>query len=102
MVGGSNFLEIIVETSDNLDLSDSDLRRHSGFLLDGVGDTGFLKKNRGALQGRPEPAKGAQSATMVYSYKCTLCKRAVVAAFDLSATGLDAFESDHWLQNLDV
>ena len=82
-----------------LDFSDFDLRLHSGVLLDGVGDTAILKKNREALQGRPKLAKGAQSATMVYSYQYTLCRRAVVATFDLSAKGLDALKTDHWLQN---
>ena len=30
-------------------------------------------------------------------YNYSLCRRAVVATFDLSAANLDAFESDHWL-----
>ena len=37
---------------------------------------------------------------MMYSYKYTLARRAVVATFDLSATRLDALTDDHWLQNL--
>ena len=97
----SDFLEVTVEFNEHLDFSDFDLRFHSSVLLDGVGDTGILKKNREALPGRPKLAKGAQSATMVYSYQCTLrlCRRAMVATFDLSANGLDAFKTDHWLQN---
>ena len=74
-------------------------RYHSGVLLDGVGDAMILKKNREALQGRPKLSKGAQSATMMYAYQYTLCRRAVVATFDLSAENLGAFSSDHWLQN---
>ena len=35
---------------------------------------------------------------MVYSYKYTLARRAIVATFDLSAENLDLFESDHWLK----
>ena len=98
-VGVSDFLEVTVESNEHLDFSDFDLRFHAGVPLDGVGDTSILKKNREALQGRPKLAKGAQSATMVYSYQYTLCRRAVVATFDLSAKGLDAFTTDHWLQN---
>ena len=75
------------------------MRHHAGVLLDGVGDALILKKNREALQGRAKQAKGAQSATMMYSYKYTLARRAVVATFDLSATRLDALTDDHWLQN---
>ena len=44
-------------------------------------------------------AKGAQSATMIYSYKYTLARRAVIATFDLSAKNLTALTSDHWLRN---
>ena len=36
---------------------------------------------------------------MVYSYKYTLARRAIVATFDLSAENLDLFESDHWLKS---
>ena len=35
----------------------------------------------------------------MYAYSYTLCDRAVVATFDLSASNLDAFETDHWLKN---
>ena len=99
VLGLPGFLEITVEMNEHLDFSDYDIREHSGVLLDGVGDALILKKNREALQGRPKLAKGAQSATMMYSYQYTLCKRAAVATFDLSAKNLDAFKSDHWLQN---
>ena len=43
--------------------------------------------------------KGAQSAIMMYSYKCTLARRAVVATFDLSAANLVALSKDHWMKN---
>ena len=36
---------------------------------------------------------------MIYSYKYTLARRAVVANFDLSAKNLGALKTDHWLQN---
>ena len=49
--------------------------------------------------GRAKEAKGAQSATMMYSYKYTLARRAVVATLDLSAGNLAALASDHWLRN---
>ena len=81
-------------SKQSCDFSDLDIRYHSGVLLDGVGDAMILKKNREALQGRPKLSKGAQSA-----YQYTLCRRAVVATFDLSAENLGAFSSDHWLQN---
>ena len=99
VLGVPDFLEITVEMNEHLDFSDLDVRHHSGVLLDGVGDALILKKNREALQGRPKLSKGAQSATMMYSYQYTLCRRAVVAIFDLSAKNLKAFSSDHWLQN---
>ena len=50
------------------------VRYHGGVLLDGVGDALILKKNREALQGRAKQAEGAQSATMMYSYKYTLAR----------------------------
>ena len=94
-----SYLEVTVENNEHLDFSDFDVRHHAGVLLDGVGDALILKKNREALQGRAKQAKGAQSATMMYSYKYTLARRAVVATFDLSATRLEALTDDHWLQN---
>ena len=63
------------------------------------GDAMTLKLNREALQGRPKVCKGAKSATNVYAYDYTFCRRAIVATFDLSAQHLDAFHTDHWLSN---
>ena len=93
------FLEVTVEMNENLDFSELDTRVHGGVLLDGVGDAFILKKNRESLQGQAKMCKGGQSATMMYSYQFTLARRAVVATFDLSASNLDAFQSDHWLSN---
>ena len=75
------------------------VRCHGGVLLDGVGDALILKKNREALQGRAKQAEGAQSATMMNSYKYTLARRTVVATFDSSASHLEALSSDHRLLN---
>ena len=98
--GESTFLEVTVEDIEHLDMADFDVRHHGGVLLDGVGgDALILKKNREALQGRAKQTKGAQSATMIYSYKYTLARRAVVATFDLTAKNLAALKVDHWLQN---
>jgi len=99
LVGALGFLEVTVEDHEHLDFADFDREEHSGVLLDGVADAMILKKNREALQGRAKLCKGGQSATNMYSYGYTLCKRAVVATFDLSAKNLDAFDSDHWLSN---
>ena len=96
-LGLAEYLEVTVEDNANLDFSDFDRRKHSGVLLDGVADAMILKHNREALQGRPKLCKGGQSATMIYSYNYTLCNRAVVATFDLSAAHLEAFTDDHWL-----
>jgi hypothetical protein len=38
-------------------------------------------------------------ATVMYAYPYTLCRRGIVATFDLSASNLDMFETDHWLSN---
>ena len=93
------FLEVTVEDSTQLDLSDFDVSTHAGVLLDGVGDTLFLKRNREALQGRPKVCKGGKSGTMMYAYPYTLCRRAVVATFDLSAANLKLLHTDHWLSD---
>ena len=53
----------------------------------------ILKKNRESLQGRAKLTKGAQSATMIYSYKYILARRAVIATLER------AFKADHWLKN---
>ena len=55
------FLEVTVEDSMQLDLSGFDVSTHAGVLLDGVGDTLFLKRNREALQGRPKVCMGGKS-----------------------------------------
>ena len=98
-LGLKDFLEVTVEMMETFDLADFDLRVHGGVLLDGVGDALTLKLNREALQGRPKVCKGAKSATNVYAYEYTFCRRAIVATFDLSAKHLDAFVTDHWLSN---
>ena len=96
-LGVASYIEVTVENDDSMDLADFDRRRHSGVLLDGVGDVLFLKRNREALQGRSKAVKGARSATNVYSYSFSFCGRAVVATFDLSAANLKEFREDHWL-----
>ena len=93
------FLEVTVEDSMQLDLSDFDVSTHAGVLLDGVGDALFLKRNREALQGRPKVCMGGKSGTMMYAYPYTLCRRAVVATFDLSAANLRLLHTDHWLSD---
>eukprot|EP00434_Breviolum_minutum_P041390 symbB.v1.2.036816.t1/scaffold5285.1/size28895/3 len=95
------FVEVTVEASEEMDLADFDWRRHAGVIFDGVGDAFFLKRHRETLQGRPKVVKGAKSATNVYSYKYSLCSRAVVVTFDLSASNLEALLTDHWLSNRD-
>ena len=72
IVGAPEYVEITVEMNEHLDVSDFDVRRHSGILLDGVGDAFILKANRESLQGRAKLSKGARSATMMYSYVYTL------------------------------
>ena len=36
---------------------------------------------------------------MMYAYPFTLCRRAIVATFDLSAVNLKMFRTDHWLSD---
>ena len=93
------FLEVTVEDSTEVDLSEFDLTTQSGVLFDGVGDVAFLKKNREVLQGRPKICKGGKSGTMIYSYVFSLSRRAVVATFDLSAANLRMFRTHHWLSD---
>jgi len=95
----SGYLEVTVEDDGHFDMSDFRVDQHAGVLLDGVGDTQVLHKARETLQGRPKPIKGGRSATMVYAYTYTLCRRAVVATFDLSAQNLHLFKYDHWLRD---
>ena len=98
-MGLPGFLEITVEGDEELDLRDFRVSRGSGILLDGVGDVNALKQNREILQGRPKVVKGGRSATMIYSYNFTLCRRAVVATLDLSAANLHMLTTDHWMKN---
>ena len=97
--GLPGFLEITVEEDGNFDMSNFRVDKDSGALLDGVGDVEVLRKARETLQGRPKVIKGGRSATMVYAYSYTLCRRAVVATFDLSARNLHLFKCDHWLKD---
>ena len=99
VLGVTGFLEITVEMQPTLDFSEFNRKEHAGVLLDGVGDVLILKANREALQGRPKMQKGGQSATNVYSYPFSLCKRAVVATLDSSAANLHMLTTDHWLSN---
>ena len=91
------YLEVTIEDSMQVDLSELDVTAHAGVLLDGVGDAQFLKRNREILQGRPKICKGGKSGTMIYAYPFSLCRRAVVATFDLSAANLSLLRTDHWL-----
>ena len=36
---------------------------------------------------------------MKFAYPYTLCRRGVVATFDLTAKNLDAFKTDRWLKD---
>ena len=98
-LGKTEFLEVTVETDDVLDLSELDVRKHGGALLDGIGDPLILKRQREVLQGRPKVTWGGRSATMRFAYPYTLCRRAVIATCDLSASGLQSFKTDHWLRD---
>ena len=99
LYGLPGYLEVTVEDDGHFDMSDFRVDEHAGILLDGVGDVEVLQRARETLQGRPKPIKGGRSATMVYSYTYTLCRRAVVATFDLSARNLHLFKFDHWLSD---
>ena len=88
-----------VEGDSQLDLSEFELTKHAGVLLDGVGDALMLKQHREALQGRAKKCRGGKSATMMYSYAFTLCRRAVIATMDLSAKNLHLLTTDHWLSD---
>ena len=98
-LGLQSFLEVTVEDDGHLDLSSFDITFHAGVLLDGVGDALFLHSNRESLQGRAKENFGGKTTTMMYSYPYTLCRRAVVATFDLSADNLDFFTQHHWLSD---
>ena len=88
-----------VKDDSFLDFADLDVQRHAGVLLDGMGDALVLKQNREVFQGRPKMCKANRSPTMRFSTPYTLCKRAVVVTFDLSAANLHLFASDHWLSD---
>lgn len=98
-LGKEEFLEVTVENDAVLDFSEFDVDKHGGVVLDGIGDPLTLKSQREVLQGRAKVTWGGRSATMRFAYPYTLCRRAVVATFDLSAVGLDTFKSDHWLSD---
>ena len=74
------------EMMESFDLAELDLRLHGGGLLDRVGDALALKLNREALQGRPKVCKGAKSATNVYAYEYTFCRRAIIATLSRRST----------------
>ena len=99
VLGLQEFVEVTVEADDALDFSAFDHRRHSGVLLDGVGDVATLWKSREILQGRPKVTRGGRSATMRYSYPYTLARRAIVVTLDLTALRLDWLRTNHWLRN---
>ena len=99
VVNVPKFLEVTVEEDMCLDLSEFDVTQHAGVLLDGVGDVRMLKQHREALQGRAKKCRGGKSATMMYSYAYTLCRRAAVVTMDLSAKNLHLLDTDHWLSN---
>ena len=46
-----------MKSDENLELSDFELHKHAGVLLDGVGDVLFIQKQREALQGRAKVGK---------------------------------------------
>ena len=91
------FVEVTVEDDGHLDCSRFDVTKHSGILLDGIGDIMLLKRHRESLQGRPQLLWGARSQTTRYAYPYTLCRRAVVATADLGAENLHLLTTDHWL-----
>ena len=98
-LGLPGFLEVTVEGDTFMDLAEFDLMAHAGVLLDGVGDVTMLKRHREVLQGRIKKCRGGKSATMMYSYPFTLCRRAVVVTLDLEAKNLHLLATDHWLSN---
>ena len=90
-LGVRAYHEVTVEDDAHLDLSDFDVSEHAGVLLDGLGDAMLLHHHRETLQGRAKIQRGGWSSTMVYSYPFTLCRRAVVATMDLSASNCDVY-----------
>ena len=98
-LGFNKFLEVTVEHDSFLDLTDLDVRVHSGILLDGIGDVKVLKDAREVLQGRAKMCKAGRSPTMRFASLYTLSRKAVTATFDLGAANLRMFKTDHWLSN---
>ena len=94
-LGVSGYLEVTVEGANTLDFGQFDVAAHAGVLLDGVADARILLENRELLQGRPKVCQGGKSATMMYAYDFTLCRRAVIITMDLSASNLHLFDVDH-------
>ena len=99
LVGVNDYKEVTVEADEALDLSEFCVAQDAVVLLDGVGDAMFLHRHREALQGRAKESRGGRSATMMYAYPFTLCRRAVVVTMDMSASNLDAFDEHHWLSD---
>ena len=99
VLGVRCFVEVTVENESVLDFSDFDSEQQAGVLLDGAGDVLLIQQNREALQGRPKLTKAGKSASMMYAFEFSLCRRAVVVTMDLSAKNLHLFETDHWLSD---
>ena len=99
LLGLNCYKKVTVEGDGDLDLSEFNVETDAGVLLDGVGDAMMLHRHREALQGRAKENRGGRSATMMYAYPFTLCRRAVVATMDLSAANLSVFSSHHWLSD---
>ena len=97
LLGVSDYLEVTVQDNGSLDLSEFDVEKHAGILLDGVGDVQMLADNRESLQGRAKAERGGKSTTMVYSYPFTLRRRAMVATMDRAAKNLALLQDHHWL-----
>ena len=95
----TRYLEVTVQDNASLDMSAFDINTHDGILLDGVGDVQVLADHRESLQGRAKVDTGGQSATMVYSYSFTLCRRAVVVTMDEAAENLSMMQTHHWLSD---
>ena len=99
ILGLEKFIEVTVQDNGSLDMSGFDVGEHGGVLLDGVGDAQMIADNRETLQGRAKVDMGGKSATMMYAFPFTLCRRAVVATMDNAANNLDYFNTHHWLSN---
>ena len=98
-LGLPKFLEVTVEGDAEPSLEEFDHRVHAGVLLDGVADAQFLHDHREVFQGQVKELKGGRSATMKFAYPYTLCRRGVVATFDMSASNLGYFDNHHWLSD---